>query len=130
MQKVKVKFLSVDVDTALNENGEVYNMLFVNFAKGQNPYRENEFISFKEKIFLSEKEKLDLNTIQTQDITNNIGDIMLCKDKNRYGEKKFLEIPFKCGYIKKISLEDDSYFMINSMYRADLVSAVTSENKK
>lgn len=131
MIKTKVKILSVDVDTAKNENGEVYSMLFVNFTKGDKPYRINSFLSFAEKTFLSNQLNIDFEKLQLQDISkfvNLIGDLI--KDKSRYGEKKYFNVHFECGYDKKIPIEDDAYFLINTMFKADTVSTIAPENTK
>ena len=131
MIKTKVKTVSVTVETAKNENGELYNMLFVNFTKGDKPYRLNKFLKFAETVLLNNQHGIDFFTIQTLDISKYIEDCIIVKDKNRYGEKKYLGVKFVCGYECKIPVEDDDYFLINTMYNFnDILATATSESNK
>lgn len=124
MIKQKVNFNSVEVNTALNEEGKIYSMLFVNLTGGDNPYRVNEFLKFAEKQLLNIKHGINIEELKTENVSKYIASVSVVKDKSRYGEKKYLEVIFTCSMSKKISLEDGDYQYISQCFTENVSPVV------
>lgn len=132
MVKFKLKVESVSIDTAINKDNEKFNRLYVNFSKiGDRMYRVGEFLSFAEcQILRNQYPDIDLDTIQEADISKVIKQVELVSEENRFGLRQFLNVHFNVGYIKKINLENDDYFLILTSYKETATVQATVTTKK
>lgn len=131
MKTFKLNFENVSIDTGINKDNEKFNRVYVNFSKIEDKmYRVGEFLSFAElQILKMQCPNIDLETIQEVDISKFIKQVSLVSEENKFGIRRYLNIEFGFGYVKKINLENDDYFLILTCYKqiATVQPAVTQK---
>lgn len=131
MVKSRLNFKSVKIDTNFNKDGELYNRVYVNFNEDENNYyRLGSFISFAEKNIFKTKYNLDLETVQIIDFSSHVSYVELVKDENKFGVRMYLVVHFDIGYDKQFKLDNDDYFLLSLVYKAEKsISSVPTQNQ-
>ena len=126
VEKFKVCYSSVSIDTNYNQKGDLFNKLYVNFVEGEEFFRCGEFLEFAEKKLLKIKHpNIDLATIQNLNVSDNINSVECCVDSNKYGEKFYLLVNFGTRYGFQIPIKGSEFDIISELYRIKNVVSVS-----